>query len=376
MVALETGGGAWSWVPGQIEGPGDILVLLDEQGAPLEASPPDGPAAWGVATETLGYIFDEQGRIESLLGDLENLQLFHDGLGRLIQVGPSPEESWFLEWDPYGRLARIQPPGGHLVSLFYGIEGLLGWEDETGFTTLLEAPDGGWILNGPRPAELMTDETGSVRVEWFGGNDPEILYWTPLGFAQGVSRSPIGRGQSWTLFPGGPILSGEGAWDPISGSWTTRDWVPAWWTHEEHPGQWPVLDGSANPWWNPEPWLPQSPWRNPLELLVQLGSIEPALEGNWTRLEDDTPPTGWLPSSAASRPPPLCPPADAIPLEAGTLGSALVRAATSPIHPVDTSLLLDAILQADFSDLEDTQGLFGAEWTWWLQGADSNLHNP
>jgi len=376
LVALETGTEAWSWLPGQIEGEGNALVILDAAGQPLEASPPRGPAAWAVANQRLVYLFDSDGRLERVVGETEHLSLEHDGLGRLTGLAPGERPGWVVEWDLLGWPSRITSPSGDPVTLIHDGTRLLGWKDDTGTHGVLPAMGFGAMITGASPWILPGDETGQVRAESQANEAPMALGFSPLGFPDRPPVHRISTPESWELFAGGPILDSQGARDPVSGLYTTKRSQPEWWPVRPRSTSWPKLDQSSSPWWSPTPWAAQSPWRDPLSMLVALDAFPVIMSDPWLSLTAPTAPVGWLPQEASSTTPRWQVSTDDIPIAASPLEAITLRAALAPSTPLSGEDILEALLGPEFQSLPSPLPVFGEDWRWWLMGIDAALLTP
>jgi len=352
LVALESDEGTWSWTSSLISGSSDgTVIALDERGRPSEASPPQGMEAWGVAFESLSYLRDDLGRVSSMMGDTEDATLEYDLAGRLTAV-ISGGERWSVEWDLLGRPLAIRDPDGEWLILQFGPDGMISWRSELeGLVDILHAEGWGWLLSGDLPRLVIPDETGAPRA--FGYETYEPLAWTPVGFPRRYWSAPIGWRGALTMFGGGPLLDGGGAWDPVSGSWVDRPALMPW-TREALPtGDWPSVDGTGSPWWDPGVFAPETLWSDPLELLVALGELENAVEGDWLNLRPTPAALPWLPAASATPDPPLCPPLGALPiaLSDSPLSLLAVRSAVAPVQPIDTDAVIDALSNWEFAEL-------------------------
>lgn len=337
IVALEQTLGAWTWTPGQFESPDGALVLFDEEGLPSEATPPLGPAAWGVGAEVLTYIPNREGCIDTIAGELGSWRLEHDALGRLVRLS-SADATIRVEWDLFGRPLKLTGPEGSM-HLIWSQDQLLGWttSDEE-VVELVGSPDWGWFIQGEEPRIVVVDDEGSPRLELLDGEVVSFQTWTPTAFPGEEVEGPssvLGPGGSWLLMAGGPLLDSQGAWDPVSGTRTCG---------EGPLGGFPALDGTGEPWWDPEPWLPESVWTNPLELLVALGELDPLFEEDFVLMWEEAPALPWLPQATATPSPPLAHGPGWLPMDLDPVTALLVRLAVAPVAPPTRNELLEALL--------------------------------
>ncbi len=369
LVAVETADGAWSWLPGRLEGPGGHVVLFDEQDRPVTAVPPVGPAAWGLDGDRLEYVTDEAGRVVAITSDSgQGIELEHDALGRLTALVREQGQRWHLGWDPFGRPVVIDGPQGRRL-LGQGPEGLLGWRDGDDSTELLSAAGVGWVeVTGESVREVLSDESGSPRIV-SGDADPLTVAWGATGMPELDPGTPVGWQGRWSVLAGGPLLDGAGTLDPVSGVATVPGWRPPWWPAASGPVAWPQVDGAAAPWWDPTPWAPTTDWADPLALLVALGEVDAALPASELVAWTAGPPLGWLPAAAGTPPPPLLAEGEAVdPL----LGLAL-RAGVAPVEPITTRAVLAAVLGPEFDGLPALDGFVEDPESWWFGGLDTWL---
>ncbi len=377
QVAVETPEGAWSWLPGRMEGPAGHVVLLDEADHLQVAVPPVGPTAWGLDPSRITYMLDEHGRIVGLSGDEGGLLgVEQDPDGHLRALVHEDGSRWRLTWDPFGRLVGFQDPEGLETRLGQGPEGLLGWSQDDQVTELLEVPGIGWVeATGKQYQEVLSDETGSPRIVSREGEDPRPVAWRPTGMPDRDPGTPLGWRGAWSLFPGGPQLDGAGVLDPVSGRRADPGWQPSWWPATEEASPWPALDDVATPWWDPGPWAPQSVWSDPLALLVAMGELDPVLDPDTLGLPTRVPPLPWLPAAAGLP--------DA-PLTRRALGSStpdplvalVLEASVAPTAPLTSSAVLAAVLAPEWEGVPSLEGLVPRPTTWWTGGLDKWLNGP
>ncbi len=372
LVVVDGAEEAWSWLPDRLEGPAGQVVILDADNRPLEAVPPVGPTAWGVAREHLAYVVGEGGAIEGLTGDRETLvELRHDALGHPVQVLQPDGTTWELTWDPFGRPVRLTGPEGGERHLGFGPLGLLGWTEEETATEVLTDGSGAWALvDGDATVTVLADETGSPRLVLRPDEDPLPVRWGHTGMPDLDPGIPLGWGGTWSLFPGGPLLDGAGAWDPVSGTRTAPAWRPPWWTRDRTPEDWPRIDGTATPAWDPSVWAPRSPFSDPLELLVRLGELDVQIDP--AALEPPVPPLPWLPSAAGTPAPPLS--------DRRAAGDPqvelLIEAVRPPVEPLTSADVLAAVLAPEWEGLPDAGGLLTPGEDLWTAGLERWLTTP
>ena len=367
VVALEADDGTgWSWTPGQLESTSDgALVAYDGEGRPFEALPPVGPAAWGIAVDSLSWLRDDAGAVTTLLGDAAALVLGHDALGRLVSVESEAGERIELSWDAFGRLVRIEDGRG-TVDLVHGLDRVLGQAVDEVTSWFVSEPGWGWASTDPARFTLAADLHGHPRVVLDARTlAAERVQWTPVGLPDQGWSFPFGFGGAWSLYSAGPLLDGQGAWDPVSGTRTGGDWRPPWVPREHQPGGFPELDGSSEPWWSPDVWAPESAWSDPLELMVSLQVLAPAVEGTWIELGEASPALPWLPASTAGGAAPLGVPEGALPFdhEPDPLVLTALRAGYHGGEAVDEERLIRLVLDPELEGAPSLE-LLGEEEPW------------
>lgn len=335
LVTVEGAEEAWSWAPGQLEGPGGARLFYDELGRPREGTVPEALAPlWGAVTGAVGFVVGEQGELREVAGSRGGVRLRHDAAGRLTSwSGPAAQGT--VERDAFGRLVRV----GAL-----GVEGwevplLVGGQPRAGLAGLALARPGGGVLLDPRGTPLLAVHMGLVTP-------------SPGGLPDGAAAAAgeAGAGGRFQAFPGAPLLGLLDALDPFSGQPTGPSWAWPWspprWEALPGDGNWPDPDDAAvDVPWDPEPWAPTSPWSRPLDLLADLGELD--------RVEISAPPPGlpWLPASLAPHvpvglPDPDGPALDEDPIVAWVL--AVARPGAAPPEPED---LVSALLAEEVDTL-------------------------
>ncbi len=337
LVVLEGELGAWSWTPDGVEAPDGSVASLDEEGRPTTATPPVGPAAWGAGFQILSYDLDELGCITTVVGELGLATVEYDALGRPLRFS-SPEltEPLELGWDLLGRLVHLD--GEQSVELTWGPLGLL----TRGDLPLIHVHGWGLSETGRTPMVIATDATATPRALLQAGELWDWLEWTPLGFPTGGTSTWLGPSEALALLPGGPFVDSAGLYDPISG---TRSCAP-----NTGLQPWPSLEGSSEPWWDPQRWQADELWSQPLDVLLLLGELEPVVEGPWVQLRPTEAELPWLPRSSLRPQLSLLPPADALPLELDPVTAHAVSAALPTVHPVRFEDLARAAVQDELNE--------------------------
>jgi len=353
VVALERPDGTgWSWTPGQLESTSDgALVAYDGEHRPFEALPPVGPAAWGIAVDSLSWLRDEDGAVATLLGDAAALTLEHDALGRLVTLTGETGEAMALQWDAFGRLAGVEDARGS-VNLTHGLDRVLGQSTEDQQAWFVSEQGLGWASTDPGRFSIAADGQGHPRVVLDARSlGAERVQWTPVGLPDQRWTFPFGFGGAWSLYSAGPLLDRYGAWDPVSGTRTGATWRPPWAPREEAPGSFPALDGASDPWWSPDVWAADTVWGDPLALMVALQILEPAVEGDWVTLQEAAPALPWLPGSSAGGAAPLGVAEGSIPFDHAPdpLVVAALVAASHPVQSVDSATLIRSVLAEELA---------------------------
>ncbi|MCB9760819.1 MAG: RHS repeat protein [Alphaproteobacteria bacterium] len=356
VVAIEGPDGAWTASPDRRGGPDGSEARLDEQGRPREAIPPVGPAAWGVAVDALEYLLDPQGRVETVIGELGSVRVAYDALGRPTALDGGDAGARRVTWDVLGRPIRVEGSDGAATDLSWGLDGLLSWTEDGARVDVLHEPGWGWSLLGRGATTVHVDETGSPRLVFEDGEAQPLLGWTPSGAPVEAADFPLAWAGLLALWPGGPLLDGLGAWDPVSGAPLSPRWRPPLSLVPPETGpRWPQLDTAARPWWDPAPWVETgSIWSDPLAILVSLGELDGGGEGR--PLRPEPPPLPWLPDAAATPEPPLGAGWTGVVLDAHPVVAAALAAGLHGGHPVREQDLFDALLQ------QEMQGVTAAPW--------------
>ncbi|MFT4977592.1 MAG: YD repeat-containing protein, partial [Myxococcota bacterium] len=304
-------------------GPGEAMMLFDEQGRLMEARPGDGPAAWGIAAGLLSAFWDPAGALRELVGDHGVIRLTHDAFGRLSSIEDLERGRWTLSYDVRGRLRAVSPPEAEPVSLLWSPEGhllALGSQD------LVHTPDSG--------GQLWSGEEGSGGAVWSQG---EADTWRHGEAAQGwPRRTPDGH---IALFEGGPLIGPDGAVEPVSRQATVKHPPTPW-----DPG----ARGREALW--PEALLPTTPWHEPLELVRALGGIEELEQGTWSSCQGGEEGLGW---PSEERTPPLGPAPGQLPMREDAITTALICATLPGGEPLEAGAVVDVLwrIEADLIDV-------------------------
>ncbi len=348
LVAREQADGAWLWAPGQVSAPHGGMVVYDERGKPVHATPPVGPLAWNTSEDVLSYLVDDAGCIEQVIGEAGAVDVTYDSLGRPTELrGPGEDQRTELEWDELGRLTRVGE-----TRLVWGVSAPLALDAPEGRVEVLHAEDAGWVLVGDRVVSLVPDSGDTPRALIRDSIVEGWLDWSPLGFPAHDAATPIGPDGSWVLGPGGPLVDGSGLLDPVSGTHACRPIPEATWSATP----WPTPDGASTPWWDPAPWSADDVWRDPLGLLVALGALDPGVEGGWVQIGDDPPPLPWLPRAAATPDPPLFPGRNSLPLGDYSALTLLVLERSLPVSgPLARHDILNRVTAADLAARAELQ---------------------
>lgn len=283
LTALEASGRAWARAADSITGPEGALVRFGPSGRPKEGRAPEGLLTWTIASSEIAWLLDEEGGIREVAGSGGTVKLLHDGLGRLLgwSGGPRPTR---LSWDALGRLAAVD---GDATD---GWEGLFAWGEQARLPVAgaAVARPGGGVILGPRGLLAGTFHAGGLDL-------------APSGLVLGPAAGETGCGGRMVPVPGGPLIGGADALDPLSGQPTAARWALPWraapWECGPALSPWADPDGAAAAWWDDAPWAPESPWQDPLALLAGAGLL-PA-----SRAGAEAPGLGWLPASMAPIPP-------------------------------------------------------------------------
>ncbi|MFT5587055.1 MAG: YD repeat-containing protein [Cognaticolwellia sp.] len=344
VVAVEESNGAWFWAPDAVTRSGGGTLNLDAQGqavsikadpnplSPHELSPHElGPHPLGAA---LTYQRDSAGCLQGLAGPGGSVEVGLDGLGRVRSL-QTPDGLWEVEWNLLGELARITPPSGSPWELSWVLGELVQVQQGQERIEVLGNHTLGWVwLDGVESLGLVLDHQGTPQLA-LGQADP--LRWSPLGHGS-VSPLPLGPYGTWRLYQDTLLVDRYGAWEPQSGARLCSLAPPAF----------PASPSGFA--WDPEPWMPSGPWADPLALLVAMGELEPWFDEEWASL---TLPVGVLPGwpvATGTKPLPLAPPQDALPLSLSPLETALLSRVRPPVSAVDPKDILRILISSEYQE--------------------------
>jgi YD repeat-containing protein len=332
LVALESDRAVWSASPAGIEGPGGSGVTWDGRGRAVTAKTLSN--AWGIGAGAIRYERAADGTIVAIAGPLGTARLRHDGVGRLVAVdGPSGSTS--ILRDALGRLVRA---GGVAIE---------GWEAPlvVGGAPRVTVADAGLAAAG---RGIVFDPRGTPILAAPGG----VVETAPSGLS--VSAVPEGAAGRLQAFAGGPLLALLDAIDPVSGAATAPGvrwpWTgPTW---EVSPGESTEADpdATARVPWDPDAWAPDSPWSDPLALLVAIGELpSPGAElragdCDGSAARRGVPGVPWLPASLAPELPAPIPDVDALAIDEEPIVRFVLCHALAPTRPADPASLTTALL--------------------------------
>ncbi|MFT5682647.1 MAG: YD repeat-containing protein [Myxococcota bacterium] len=345
LTTIERGETAWVWGDDQITGDRGELMLLDGQGRLVEARLTEAQPAWGVGRGLLSVFWDEVGQLSEVSGELGVVSLEYDPIGRLVGLRSLDGARWGLSYDARGRLSQIIAPDGVARTLTWAPEAFDGWWDGTIDTPL---SDGTPILATPGAAMTASsawiDFIGGDR--WWAGETidgtAEVLpiFRTPMGLSDEARDGLIDSSGGLRPLPGGPIVLGGAALDPVSGG--RLDGLPSLpWTAR------PVHADPRAVSLDPEPWAPQNSWGEPLVILSLLGELAPVDVGAWMAVDPAPGAVYWLPPSLEGGQPPLGPDGSDLPLTEDPITEALIRALLPGGTLPEPSLVLEAILDEE-----------------------------
>jgi YD repeat-containing protein len=268
----------------------------------------------------------------------------YDPIGRLVGLRSLEGTRWSMAYDARGRLSQITAPDGTIRSLTWAPEAFDGW-----WAGRIEAPlsDGTPLLY--TPGAVLTGEDGWLDLIggdrwWTGGEDGvagiQPLFRTPMGLSDDALDGLIEPGGGIRPLPGGPIILGGAALDPVSGGLLAG--------HAALPWSPRTVQGDPRAIsLDPEPWAPQNGWGEPLTILSALGELAPVDPGEWMDGNPEPAAVYWLPPSLDGGSPPLGPDAGDLPLSADPITEALIRALLPGGTAPTPQLVLDAILDEE-----------------------------
>ncbi len=351
MAAEGTSG--WTFTGDAVLGPGGAGARFDARGQLRVGRPPVGPSAWGVASAELRATADPD-------------------IGRLVAVSGDGGAA-ALGWDDVGRLARVALPTGDVTILRDGRGRVAGWRDPAvGAAQVVRLPTDDpaeaavlgltgdrprpWVPGPHGPAGWSADETSTgVALDQDGvplavqvGHQPAVrVQVSPLGFPDSGAAGAIGQGDWLVPRAGLPLLRGARAVDPVGGR--DPDGLGTWpWA----PLPVPTL-GAGAALRDPRPWAPESPWADPLRLLVALGALAPVDRADWWTPAPEASALPWLPDDLDGVRPPLGPAPGALPISLDPVTRCVVAAAL----PGGSPLAADTPLLQILSDEIDLNGL-------------------
>ena len=339
------------------------MVVYDLDGKVQAAQPPQGYPLWGDDVGYFAYFRDKQGRINKFLTE-KGVGLFrYDDLDRLTSVCLYQALCWKFSYDPRGMLKSYSPPSGLREVLVWRPDAFTptfsSGSDLSEHNVLLMSGATRWVQG---PLGLMSAMRGDKRhiyvhdlrkrIRWNRTADD-----TPSFVLQGIGASNIGLSDEvfgdskrLNLFPGGPVFSGDLAFDPLSMQRLDGQQAFPWGTEQEN---FRFVD--------PEIFASQSLWMNPLVLLQQLGELP---DFSWVPVEPVGKPVSWLPDSI-ERMPQYGPSIYDLPIEDDGLVllylSLILRGDPDPLP----STIVSGIINAEVGEVEPFRGVLRSSF-WWL----------
>lgn len=285
---------AWSMLPGSTQGPDGELFLTDRFGRLQEARLHTSVPAWGVAVDGLAVHRDALGRTETIAGDQGQARLKYDALSRLTEVNLGGSR-WTVRWDARGRPGLVEWPAGEGHGLLWSPA-----PTDVGPAPLLAHGPGLMraLLPSPRGPLGWSTLDGGVGALARPGLDAPVLAvhgaealerrMLPAGQGAGLADASVVGARRIELFGGGPTLGGDGrCLDPIAGQ--NLDGSLAW--------PWASSGDSERSVLDPAGWAPESPWHDPVGMLVAMGQIAaPWIDAGLAMPRVD-PAVEWLPPS-------------------------------------------------------------------------------
>ncbi len=303
LVAAESGEAAWSLAPDHLDLPDDHVIALQAH-LPLDASDGEG---WGVGRGAHHFTAVD-GAIVAVAGPRGKVTLTRDPFGRITAWRGADGEHRIVR-DGFGRIVRVGP------------QQLVGW--------------GAALDVGAMPVAAL-DGIGAAARD--GG-----LLVGPVGPLLRIGTLAAIDGLGWYTPVSGPSLSLSAARDPISKLPLDAGWRLPWEPLDAEPGPaqspWANPDDSATVSWDPAGWAPESPWSDPLALLVATGDLP---DGG---PRSATPPgLPWLPRSLAASAPPPVPDPDALPLDEEPVVAWILTHARAPTSAAAHAELAEVLL--------------------------------
>jgi YD repeat-containing protein len=345
LIAIERGEVAWVWADDLITGTDGELLLLDDAGRIVEARLSDGEPVWGVGRRLLSAFWDEAGRLSEVSGEGGVVFPQYDPIGRLTGVRGLDGAQWGLAYDARGRLSEITSPDGTTRNLSWPPEAFDRW-----WEGIVDTPisDGQPILSVP--GAVLTAQGGWLDLiggdRWWAGEAPDgsptqaPIIRTPMGLSADGRDGLIASDGGLRPFPGGPIILGGTAIEPVSGGRLDGLTTLPWATRSVR------ADPRATAL-DPEPWAPQARWGEPLAILTAFGELASVDAGDWLAVDPLASAVYWLPPSMEGGQPPLGPAAGWLPMAEDPITEALLRAILPGGTPPAPGIVLDAVLDEE-----------------------------
>ncbi len=323
VLTVQEGAQVWSSAPDGVEGPDGASLTWDGTGRPFHGQIPVGaPPLWGVGDVQVSWVTETDGTLRAVVGQRGTVTLAHDALGRLVSwtqeapaTGAAGAQQTLIARDALGRLVSV----GGLEAL--GWEGLMAWagSPRASVADVGESRPGGGVVVDARGVPLLTAPGGLVGL-------------APSGLPLTAATGDVGVGGRFQPLVGGPLLGLDDAIDPLAGQATAAPWpIPGrerGWEAPAGSDPWPDPDSAAHPDWDPAPWASDSPFADPLALLVAVG----VLPDGGPRAAH-APGLPWLPASASAH---LSAPVrdpDAVDLHLDPVDAWVIAHARAPVQP-------------------------------------------
>ncbi len=326
-----------SWVSSAelLRGPDGQLAVRDAVGRSVEVATTELPA-WGVGSGVFGYHRAPGGRLVEVTGPKGRAVIRYDPLGRPVSVDLGGAR-WGVRWDARGRPGLISWPGGEGHGVLWAPDRV-----DAGAAPVLASGPGlrRALLPTPRGPAGWTTADGEVHAigrpagaasRWvLGVGEPVELPRWPGGWTAGSADGIVVSADRLRIFGGGPELSPRGAWAPV------------WPEPLDGRAPWPWAAGGEGSAWDPSPWLPESPWGDPVSVLLGLGELDPPEAGGVAAPAAD-PAVPWLPAAFDRAPAPLAG-LEGLPLDVDPLSGRLIAHLLSARGPAGEALLPGALL--------------------------------
>ena len=180
---------------------------------------------------------------------------------------------------------------------------------------------------------------------WIRDGEHSLLARTPMGLPESEHDGLLSTDGGIQIFPGGPIIHGITAIDPVSGGrldgLNQLPWGPR--TARQRP-QGDALD--------PSRWAPRNHWGDPLGILTAMGELAPVDGEGWMTGPEPAPSVYWLPPSLEGGLPPIGPRSTDLPLSEDPITEALVRSLLPGGLAPTPTLVLDTILAEERESLD------------------------